>query len=564
MNIYRKNPFGIPLGPLGCLNGTQFLGAMNDNIFKLLIVFFFITIEGEAASTSILSSVGALYVLPFLFLSSVAGTMADLHSKRSIIVWVKVAECCVMTLAIFSFYMASKFLAFTSLFLLACHSAIFGPCKLGIVPEIVERKEISNANGLISSCTYIAIIVGTFLASFLTEVTQRNFIFSASFSLIFALVGLRFSFGIPYTAPSGSEKKISPWFITELFHNSIKIYHEPSLATAVFGSAFFLFVGSFVQLNMIPFAIESLSLSDVHGGYLFLICALGIGTGAPLAGKFSNGRVELGLVPIGGLGIAICALLISLFSSSLVLEIALIFLLGLFGGIYLIPLDSYIQSASPTTLRGQVIATTNFLGFFGVLCSAGLLYLLSDIFKFGPNAGFLVIASLMFLTTICVSIAISGYIVRFASMLLSRHLYKGSIENTSQIDPRIPSIYFTELEIKPWAILLHAIQPRRLCIFCLKNKTLHKGMLRRLRERLLGYYTISSVHDLTTDPRQVKRLQRALQRGTSIAIFAPLQESLALKELLPIKGHVSLILSKKESPHGVHTAELTAIPVKTA
>ena len=143
----------IQFSPLGFLNGTQFLGAMNDNIFKLLLVFYFIGLEGEAASNVILSSVGALYVLPFLVLSSTAGTMADRFRKRTIIVCVKIVECLVMALGITSFYVGSKLLAFSALFLLACHSAILGPCKYGIVPEVVAKEKISKANGLISSCT---------------------------------------------------------------------------------------------------------------------------------------------------------------------------------------------------------------------------------------------------------------------------------------------------------------------------------------------------------------------------------------------------------------------------
>ncbi len=47
---------------------------------------------------------------------------------------------------------------------------------------------------------------------------------------------------------------------------------------AVLGSSFFLFLGAFVQLNIIPFAMESLHLTDIQGGYLFLLTAIGIGT----------------------------------------------------------------------------------------------------------------------------------------------------------------------------------------------------------------------------------------------------------------------------------------------
>ena len=130
------------LGSFGYLNATQFLGAMNDNIFKLLIAYCFIQAEGAKASNSILAAVGALYVIPFLLLSQTAGMMADRFSKRTIIVATKAMELVLMLLGMVAFSILSKFLAFTGLFLLATHSAIFGPCKYGIVPEIVPQENI--------------------------------------------------------------------------------------------------------------------------------------------------------------------------------------------------------------------------------------------------------------------------------------------------------------------------------------------------------------------------------------------------------------------------------------
>lgn len=543
------------LSALGCLNGTQFLGAMNDNIFKLLIVFYFISIDGEAASTRILSAVGAIYVLPFLLLSSIAGTMTDLYSKRTIIVGVKIVECLVMGLGIVAFYLGSKLLAFTALFLLACHSTIFGPCKFGIVPEIVEKERISKANGLISSCTYIAIIAGTFLASFLTDITGRNFIVASGCSLGFALLGLRFSLGITKTTPSGSKKSITPRFLTELFCNLKHIYKEPSLLTAVIGSSFFLFIGSFIQLNLIPFAIESLMLTDVAGGYLFLLCALGIGIGAFLSGKLSGNRVELGLVPFGGFGISLCTLLISLCTGSLAAEIVLITAVGIFGGLYLIPLDSYIQFASPNTFRGQVIATSNFLGFFGVLCSAGLLYFLGEVLNVSPADGFFIIGfiSLMVISTIC--IALSGYIIRFFCMLLNRFYYKGKVYNTEEINSSCPSLYFSCLPSRPWAVLLHSIQPRRLCIFAIapaakatsKATSSTTSYITRIKQRLLNHYQIASFDEIAPETTKGRLLLNSLKRGTSIAVFNPHENDMQTAHAFYQKLHVAWQASAHDS-----------------
>lgn len=519
---YLRSLFAkLRLGPFASLNATQFLGAMNDNIYKLLIVYCFISIEGKEASNKILASVGAIYVLPFLFLSSTAGTMADRYSKRSIIVAVKFVEFLVMMLGLVSFYLGSMTLAYSALFLLACHSAIFAPCKYGIVPEIVPQERISKANGILTSCTYTAIIVGTFLASFFTDISNYNFIFASSMAILFAALGIYFSYGIPKTAPSGSQKEISPRFITELFRNLRLISKQPSLLSAVLGSAFFLFVGSYTQLNMIPFAMDSLGLSDVQGGYLFLLTALGIGAGSLLAGKLSGKTVELGLVPIGGLGIAISCFLLSSLHNHLILEIILVGLIGVFGGFYLVPLDSYIQLASPNTIRGQVIATTNFLGFCGVLLSAGMLYFLSEVLDFKAAKGFFIMGIISLTFVGGITIAISGYVTRFFYMVLTRFRYKAQVKGKEALIGHAPALFFSTAPNWPYSCILIGSQTRRMRLFMLSDTNTNPSLYKRLLRRFSLTREVFSIEALSPESDAGKRIRAAIERGTSCAIFLP-------------------------------------------
>ncbi len=549
------------LGPFGFLNCTQFLGAMNDNIYKLLIVFCFIALEGKEASNKILASVGALYVLPFLFLSSTAGTMADRFSKRNIIVVVKIVEFTVMILGTISFYLGSKVLAYGALFLLACHSAVFAPCKYGIVPEIVPPEKISKANGILTSCTYSAIIIGTFLASFLTDVTDHNFVFSSLAAIFFALLGIYFSLKIPKTAPSGSQKEISPRFITELFCNLRLIFKQPSLLTAVLGSAFFLFVGSYAQLNMIPFALDALHLTDVQGGYLFLLTALGIGAGSLLAGKLSGRTVELGLVPIGGFGIAACFLLLSFFQDWIAMEIVLVGLIGVFGGIYLVPLDSYIQLASPKTIRGQVIATTNFLGFFGVLLSAGMLYFLSEVANLRAAKGFFVVGVITIAFVTGITIAISGYVVRFFYTLLTRFRYKAVVHGKESLQGHAPAIFFSTLPVWPWAAILTGSQSRRMNIFILNELKRSLPWHRRLSNFFCQQSELFSDQELDPESPIGKKIKEAVERGTSVALFLPPSYREHIRSLKAKWQHHLPVafFSFKQKNEAVYEAEMTQL-----
>lgn len=402
------------------LNITQFLGALNDNIFKLLIVYFLIDLEGIKGSHTILALAGAIFVAPFLLFSARSGMLADRVSKSTIIKATKALEVIAMLSGALTFYYKMKWGAYGVLFLMATQSAIFSPSKYGIVPELVKEDKITKANGLLTSFTYAAMIIGTFLSSFLTDITSRNFVAAACFCVLIAIFGFFVSMGIEYTPPAGSKRTSSSFFLYEIYRTLCRVWSENNLIMAIFGSAYFLFCGAFFQLNLIPYATEALQLTDTQGGYLFLITAVGIGAGSILVGRISDAFVELGVVPLAALALAVGSFLIDYFSFSLALTVPTILLTGIAAGVYLIPLDTFIQIASPKKIRGQVIAATNFLAFVGVLSASGMLIFINDILDLQADKGFTVFGFLNLGIAIWMTIDLSDYLVRFIGMLLSR------------------------------------------------------------------------------------------------------------------------------------------------
>lgn len=373
------------------LNAAQFCGVLNDNIFKLVIAFLLIEIQGPEFASTILSTAGAIYVIPFLLFSSAAGVMADRLSKQRLLVGMKIVEIIIMILAIFAFAFRSIWGSYSLLFLLSTHSAMFGPSKYAIISEVVPSDRVSRANGLITSFTYLGVIFGTFFASFLTEISNCNFILVAQFCLLIAAIGFISTFGIEYTPPQGSQKKINPLFIKEIFQTLVFCKSRTHLLVAMTGSAYFLFLGAFTQLNIIPMAIDSLNLNEIYGGYLFLSTSLGIVVGSYIAGKASKQRIELGLSCISGIMISILLFLLYFFSHSLLTVITILVLLGIFGGMFIVPFDCYVQIFSPTEKRGQIIAANSFLSFFGVLIASGFLYFFNEILDLSPACGFALI-----------------------------------------------------------------------------------------------------------------------------------------------------------------------------
>ena len=501
------------------LNITQFFGALNDNIYRSLIAFFLIQAYGIEHSQTTIATAGAIFVIPFLLFSEGSGTLADRMSKRNIIIFSKALELFVMLMGMLCFYMNTPLGGYLTLFLMAMQSAIFGPSKYGIVPELVETERISRANGLLTSFTFLAIIFGTFLGSALMDISNRNFIIASFFCSSVSLVGLFTSFCIEYTPPSGSQKRFNLFFIKDIIKTVKLAGQYDALLVGIFGSAYFMFVGSFLQLNTIPFALQSLGLTDVQGNYLFVLTSLGIGTGSLIAGRLSGKIVELGLVPIGAFGMICGCFLLDAWSDSLYSIIPLMILIGLVGGIYLVPLEAFIQVASPNTHRGQLFATSNFLGFLGVLFSSGLITFLTQVLGLKADKGFTVVGFLSMGVMGLITWRIFDYFVRFLSMIMSRFRFKMAVSHQSIIPSQYASLFICNHTGWNDMILLLGSQHRRMHFF---TEEWHNSFTwLKWFHRFFNLNCRPSVQGIHEDSILQDKILKALRGGISACIFLP-------------------------------------------
>lgn len=518
------------------LNIAQFLGVINDNIFKLVVAFLLIDSLGSSQASLILSATGAIYVIPFLLFSSSAGILADRFSKQKLLVLMKCAEIIVMIMAIFAFGAKSISGCFILLFFLSIHSALFGPSKYGIIPELVPAESVSKANGLVTSFTYLAIILGTFFASFLTEITNRHFVIIAFFCLSLAFLGFLATFGIKKTPPQGSSKKMNLLFIREIYYTMRYCRTVPHLIPAILGSAFFLFIGGFTQLNIIPFALQSLNLSEISGGYLFLATALGIALGAFLAGKASRKRVELGLPCLAGFGIALFFALLKLFSTSLIAVIICLLFIGVLGGAFIVPFDTFIQLTSDKIKRGQTIGATNFLSFLGVLMASFLLYLFNQVFELSPSTSFLVLSAITFLVSFTLSLRLIEFALHYFSRKILKPLCHYQHPRMEELDRTKEAILIIEKFTWKKALLLLSSVPQ-----------VHYFLSEKSKKWCWIFHLLPNIHPLTAEQNLEDMITLSLpliERGKIPCLL--LDQALSFKENIPSKGLFSLF--KKSIP----------------
>lgn len=483
------------------LNITQFLGALNDNIFKLLIVFMLINNKGPNSASTILSIAGAVFVIPFILFSSASGILADKHSKRSIIVGTKIAELVFMAASLIAINYESAIGVYIFLFLLATQSAVFGPSKYGIIPEIVPTSYVSKANGAMVALTFLAIIIGTFLASFITDVTNKHFVVAANICVIIAVIGLYASLKIKKTTPQGSNKKINPFFIYEIYQTLKLSFKRKYLLPSIFGSAFFLFLGGYIQLNVIPFAIQSLKLSEVGGGYLFLSTAIGIALGALIAGKISKDRVEVGLSCLSGFVLSILLILLGVYHTNIIYSVIILILLGVFGGFFIIPFDSFIQVKSPESRRGQIIATANFMSFSCVLVASFMLYFLSNILNLSAATGFIVIGILTLIFNFINTGRLSDLFFPYVTKLILKPFYRMEI---SVVPPKNSIIILNEFSWRQMLTLFSKIDNLKIITAGKKFKNFpllncFSDTIYMISEKKLTLSTIKEAEENVTD-----------------------------------------------------------------
>lgn len=414
------------------LNWTQFQGALNDNIFKLLVTFFLIRNLGTENAGMLSGLGGIIFALPFILFIPAAGVLADRYPKSSITVAAKVAEIGIMLAGVVVFWFGHPWLAFVVLFLMSAQSAFFSPVKYGIIPELVEPHQLSRANGYLVAMTYLSIIFGTVAGPFITDLivgpgsSDRRgelFALAALVCVAIAVTGTLTSLRIHRTPAFGKQSGISWLFWNDVWRTYKAHRHDRFLMLAILASAYFSLAGAFIQLNLIPYAIEHLGLSETAGGYLFIFAALGIGAGSLLAGRCSGRNIEFGIIPVGAMLIAVGTGLLFALDYHPNTTRVLVFLAGMGAGLFIIPVEAFIQYRAPRDSMGAIMALNGFLSWIGVLLAGVFMFGLSFIPVWQPSYAFALLGILTLAMTVSCLVVLPDFFVRFIGMLIVRSFY---------------------------------------------------------------------------------------------------------------------------------------------
>ncbi|MDZ8118416.1 MFS transporter [Pontiella agarivorans] len=405
------------------LNISQATGAFNDNAFKMTAVIVLVSLLGDQSLPTVIAICSALFVIPFILFSNAAGSLADRFSKKNIIIVSKWMEVELLAISVPTLISGLVWPVYALLFLLCTQSALFGPAKRGIVPELVNDEELSRANGFLTAATYVAIILGTALPALMVGYLGLSPLLVLAVCAALALTGAFASYKMADVPAFGKTRHTSPWIIPDVVHAVKSIKTDNWAKQAMLGLVLFGGITALFQQTLVLYGREALGLTVERAPMLFPLAAVGIGLGALLTGKLSKHTIEIGLIPVGALGVMLSAIGLSLATGPIVIGGWIVFL-GMGCGMYLVPLNAFLQQRVPADKRGAVFGATDFLSFSTMVAASGLFYLLTNVFHMNARGCVLVTGLIAAVPAVIACLRLPGFFTRFWLIRLVNRLYK--------------------------------------------------------------------------------------------------------------------------------------------
>ena len=419
---------------------TQFLGAFNDNLFKIVVSMLAVHAATASNSGRQLSIVGVVFILPFLLFSGYAGQLADIYSKRTVLIVTKSLEIVATGLGLVAFASGHLGLTYVVLFLIAVQATFFSPAKYGILPEVLPDSDLSRANGILEMSTFAAIVIGTALGSVLFDAWHDRLWIIGVLVFVVAIAGTALSLRIPHVPPAIQGRRLSLNPIGEVVAGIRRLRQERVLWLTTIGISYFWFMGALLQLLMILFGGEVMGLADRWIGVLTTFAAIGIAAGSLAAGRLSGDKVELGLAPIGSIGMGVFAILLSQSGHSFALAAINLTLVGFFGGLFAVPLNALLQQKSGDDEKGRIMATNNVLNTVGVLLASVALWLCRDVMHLTADRIVLVFAIVTLAASVYVLSVVPEFMIRFILWLVTHTIYRIRITGQRNVPSRGPAL----------------------------------------------------------------------------------------------------------------------------
>ena len=515
---------------------TQFCGAANDNLFKFaltVMVTYQINVAWLPASIAGLV-IGALFILPFLLFSATSGQLTDKWDKTRMFRLVKNLEIAIMAVAAWGFIQAYVPLLLLCVFLMGLHSTLFGPVKFAYLPQVLNDRELTGGNGMVEMGTFVAILLGNVAGGLLVAVPEVGHVQVAMACVVLALVGRLCAQWIPHAPATDPHLRINWNPFTETWRNLQLARQKPVVFRSLLGISWMWFFGA-VFLAQFPSFAKAVLHGDEHVASLLLVVfSIGIGVGSLLCEVFSRRQVEIGLVPLGAIGMSVFAIDLYFASRALppselmgvgaflaqsahwrvMLDLAL---LALSAGLYSVPMYALIQMRSQSTHRARIIAANNILNALFMIASSvlagGLLAAGCSI----PQV-FLITAIANAVVALYVFLLVPEYLLRFVAWGMTHFVYRFQVRGAAQIPSEGAAILVSNHVSFVDAILLMTASPRPIR-FVMDARIFQTPVLGWLFKLAKAISIAPYKEDAATYEAAFAQAAQVLREGDLLAIF---------------------------------------------
>lgn len=458
---------------------TQFLGAFNDNLYKnaLVVLLTFQSAQWTSLAPEIMVNIAAgIFILPFFLFSATAGQLADKYDKAALARLTKLLEILIMLVAAAGFWFSSLSTLMSALFLLGLQSTLFGPVKYSILPQHLKRNELLGGNALVEAGTFVAILIGTLTGGLLAGMGNAPMWIVVG-GLLVAIVGYLSSRKIPPAPAPAPELRISLNPITETLRNIGFARQNRTVFLSILGISWFWLYGALFLTQLPGLTKNILGGDEILVTTLLAIFTLGIGSGSLLCERLSGNQVEIGLVPFGSIGLTLFGLdlffaapiglagetvhsLGFLLGHGAVWRVFFdLFMLGLFGGFFIVPLYALVQMRSAEQSRARIIAANNILNaLFMVLGAIAAVILLTAGVSI-PTL-FAIAALINAAVAIYIYSLVPEFFIRFIAWLLIKTIYRLRISGKQHIPESGPAILVANHVSFADAVILMGSSPR--------------------------------------------------------------------------------------------------------
>ncbi len=544
---------------------TQFLGAFNDNLFKnaLVVLLTFQAARWTTLRPELLANLAAgIFILPFFLFSATAGQLADKYDKAMLARLVKVLEMSIMGVAAAGFFLTSLPVLMGALFLLGCHSTLFGPVKYAILPQHLREEELVGGNALIEAGTFVAILIGT-LAGGLLAGSVAHPVWIAVGGFVVALAGYLTSRGIPAAPAPAPELKVNLNPLSETWRNIAFARENRTVFLSILGISWFWLYGALFLAQFPAYGKFVLGGGESSVTLLLATFTVGIGVGSMLCERMSGKHVEIGLVPFGSIGLTLFGLdlyfasptglagaapheLLALLAMPAVWRVLFdLLMLGMFGGFFIVPMYALVQLRSSPEHRARIIAANNILNaLFMVVGALGAAALL------GEGLSIPALFGLGALLNAAVALYIYGlvpeFLLRFIAWLLVKAVYRLRTSGLAHIPHEGAAVLVANHVSFADAVIIMGASPRPIR-FVMDHRIFRTPLLGFVF-RHCGAIPIASAKE---DPAMMEaafvEVGRALENGDLVGVF-PEGHLTRDGELQPFRPGVSRILAANPVP----------------